>query len=290
MELKYIAMEQKKQTLLAVEIAENRYMKDGITLYKDQEENVIKLISSLYGYIKQKSYRYANRLKSDVDSIQKELEQEAILAVYKALEKYDIKKCPEFFPYVKQWIDAYIRAYQTKKKSMCKLQTRSARNLLSKIGTMWGKPIEEQIKILGISRNEYDSVIQALRPGKSILKPVERDSPEDKEEYLTSPTPTPEQAFFTKDLAEQISQIKSDFMKELDDKQKDVFENLVSGDESSFNITQKYGITRQRVQQIKDKVKEKFRKRLELNGISRNSINEVDRLLPEKRYINVGRG
>lgn len=277
MELKYIALEQKKQTMLAIEIAENRYKtEDGVIKYEDQEENIVKLISSLYGYIKQKSYKYANRLKSDNISTQKELEQEAILAIYKALEKYDIKKCPEFFPYAKQWIDAYIRAYQTKKKSMCKIQTRSARNLLAKISAISDKPVEEQIKILGVSRTEYDSVVQALKPGKSILKAVDRDSDDEKEEYLSSFTPTPEQIYFAKGLAEQILGIKNEFLKELNDLQKDVFDYLVSGDESSFNITQKYGITRQRVQQVKDKIKEKFRKRLESNGINRNAMNLIE--------------
>lgn len=280
MELKYIPMEQKEQTLLAVRIATNKH--------ENQNDNLIKLINSLYGYIKQQSYRYASRAKSDNDSIQKELEQEAILGIYKAIEKYDTKKCPEFFPYAKQWIDAYIRAEYIKRKSMCKIQTKAARVFLTKMPSISDKPIEEQIKILNISRTEYDDISRAIKSRKGLYRARNDDrwtsaggasntggAPEETEEYIASNTPTPEQALTTKLLIEKISQIKQLFTEELDQKQKDIFENLVSGEDSSFNITQKYGITRQRVQQIRESLKEKFRKRLEFNGINRNAVNSL---------------
>ena len=272
MALRYQPLEQQKQTMLAVEIAENKYKKDDKFYFEDQEKNILKLINSLYGYIRSKAYKYSKKINGANTGTQDELEQEAILAIYKALEKYDYKKCPQFFPYVQQWINAYMRTHQAKIKSMCKIETRSARKLLSKYGAIMDKSVEDQIKILGISRSEYDNITLALKPSKQLIKKASAEDTEETEEYLKADNPNPEQILIYKQLSEKIMSIKEEFAKELDDKQRDILENLISGTDSSFNLTEKYGVTRQRIQQIKDRIREKFRKRLEANGLNPKAL------------------
>lgn len=275
--LKYEPLEQKAQTMLAVEIAENKYTKDGMIYFEDQEKNILKLINSFYGYIKSLSFKYASK-KGGINSkfTQQEIEQESVLAIYKALEKYDYKKCPEFFPYASQWIKAYARAYQTKLVSMFKADSRKAREFRSKISSINHLTLDEQVKILGISRSEYDLIHKSLLPTKSLLKKAGADSDEETEEFVSSNYPNPEAVLNYKELAAKILKIKTEFCLELDNKENDILNHLIAGTDSSFFITQKYGMTRQRVQQIKDEIKRKLRKRLTNNGIDRNAMTLIE--------------
>ncbi len=277
MALRYIEMDQKQQTMLAVEIAENKYKKDDKIYYEDQQKNIEKLINSLYGYIKLKAYKYSKKLKSGTIelNVQQELEQEAIVAIYKALEKYDYKKCPVFFPYAKQWIDAYMRTHQTKNKSLCKVETRASRKFLSKIYSISDKSIDEQIKILGISKSEYENVVAALRPSKQLQKKASADDSEETEEYLRNDTLNPEEALLSKELTEKIQKITTEFKKELDKKEIDIFEQLIIGNASSAVLVEKHGITRQRIQQIKENILDRLKRRIKNNGINQEGINLI---------------
>lgn len=209
-------------------------------------------------------------------------------ALCSAVRNYDSKKMDNFFNYCVQWIIAYVKSENIKNTSMFRFSSRKSRKLFFKISQVKELSIEQQAKILGVSEYDLAAFSAATKVPKSILKKrTSEDSELESEEYLSADIPNPDQLFEFKEIYSNIKRVFDDFESELYEKNNsreiEIFQllrrvgvtekgNFKSDPEETLpqnyaDIAAKYGVSREAVRQMSEKIRDRLRYRLQKNGI-----------------------
>lgn len=255
---------------------------------KFPKNHVERLWKTIYPFVCKYSFNKSIKMNHQTAE---DLQQVSFEAMCKAIEKYNPAKTDNFFNYCILWIVAYVRTENMKNISAFKYGSRKSRKMFNKLSKYSHLPMEEQVQILGISREEIDAFVQSTKIPKSILKKNadNSSSEEEREEYLTSEIPDPEVLLSFKELFEKIMVIFADFQKELvSDREKEIFSLLTrvgnpdkgkivpaeDGLPQTYSeLAEKFGVTKERIRQIACGLKDKLRKRFEKNGINEKAYH-----------------
>jgi len=209
-----------------------------------------------------------------------DLVQEGNLGLIKALTKFDPDKGYRFISYAIWWIRAYIQSFILKTKSLVKIGTTQAqrklfyslnkakREILKISGKDFGghiddnearqiseklgvrvKDVQEMEKRLGNTDLSFDSIISE-NDDRTLLDRIASDEPSYDEKIIKE------------EEATIIRTKLTDFLKKASDKERYIVYNRIMSDNPKTleEIGSTFGITRERVRQIEERLKEKLKK------------------------------
>jgi len=230
---------------------------------KERNKVLEELIANNLGAIKQIAYKYSYTSLEVEDLI-----QEGSLGLLKAIETYEEDKERKFGNYARIWIAQYIRRATENQGSLIRLpsyihEALTKAYLLNAEREAEGKPYmttKELSDALNIEPSKFEEYIIAM------IQPLSLDDCPDREEGLafheTIPDPTAMIDLSSKELHERVELLLSLLSTRDQEVLKECYGiNEVEEGRSMVDIGKELGISRQRVQQLRDKLLDSCRVR-----------------------------
>jgi hypothetical protein len=169
-----------------------------------------------------------------------------------------------------------------------KYGSRIDRKIFGKISKLSHLSVEEQAKELKVSVEHLSEFLNSIRTPASLIK--EADSNDSHEEYIESNMYiNPEKFCELKDLHSRLTETLETFSSELKtDRDRDIFSlirrvgtptggnvknSLPEKEENYIDLARKHGVSRERIRQIAEALREKLKLKLQKNGIQSNIYN-----------------
>jgi len=204
-----------------------------------------------------------------------DLIQEGNLGLLQAVRKFDPYRGVKFSYYASFWIKAYILKYIMDNWRMVKIGTTQAQRKLfynlkkekERLEALGFKPTPKLLsERLKIKEEEVREMEQRLAASDvSLESPVKEDSEDTYRDFLIDSSPSVEDRLAREEVLSRFSQILNEFGKTLKDKEKVIFfERLLAEEPLTLQeIGKRFGISRERVRQIEERLIRKLRKYLE---------------------------
>jgi RNA polymerase sigma-32 factor len=203
-----------------------------------------------------------------------DLIQEGNIGLMQAVKRFDPYRGVRLPTYAQWWIRAYILKFILENFSLVKIGTTQAqRKLFFRLKREQDRLIREgfqsDTKLLAerIDVPEKDVVEMEKRmsgPEASLdtIHPVTGRTLMD---TMPSGVRTPEEQFATQELRERVRNAMDEFKKTLDERERAIWETRIATEKPSTfqELGEEYGITRQRVQQLEQRLKKRFREYLD---------------------------
>jgi len=196
-----------------------------------------------------------------------DLIQEGNVGLTKAARKFDPDKNVKFSFYASYWIKAYIQKYIMENWSIVKIgTTQKQRVLFFNLNKVKKKFIEDKdfnisqfqlFKNKGIKDSDINEMDQCLKKGDdSLNSPAIKDSMIEKLDTIPESSESVDEQLAKKEFKKTIKQAFSEFRKELNPRERDIFESRMISESplTLKKLGEKYGITRERVRQIEKRI------------------------------------
>ena len=204
-----------------------------------------------------------------------DLIQEGNLGLLQAVRKFDPYRGVKFSYYASFWIKAYILKYIMDNWRMVKIGTTQTQRKLfynlkkekERLEALGFKPTPKLLsERLKVKEEEVMEMEQRLSASDvSLESPVKEGSEDTYRDFLTDSSPSVEDRIAKDEVLSRFSQILNEFGKTLKDKEKVIFyERLLAEEPLTLQeIGKRFGISRERVRQIEERLIRKLRKYLE---------------------------
>lgn len=245
--------------------------------YKETKDLVAahKLITSNLRFVVKIALEYIHYNVRLLDLI-----QEGNLGLIKALTKFDPDKGYRFISYAIWWIRAYIQSFILKTKSLVKIGTTQAqrklfyslnkakKEILRLSGKDFDKSIDEnESKLISekLGVKVKDVIEMEKRLGNSDVSfdaALSEDDDRTLLEKIASDEPNYDEKIIKEEEANIVRSRLTEFLKKASDKERYIAYNRLMSDNPKTleEIGEVFGITRERVRQIEERLKEKLRK------------------------------
>ncbi len=203
-----------------------------------------------------------------------DLIQEGNVGLMQAVKKFDPYRGVKFSYYASFWIKAYILKFIMDNWRLVKIGTTQAQRKLfynlrkekEKLDAMGFEPAAKLIsKRLNVKEEDVIEMEQRLSAGEvSLDAPVKDDSDELHRDFLADPNAKVEDQVAKKEVISKLRSILEEFGKDLKDKEKVIFyERLLAEEPLTLQqIGQRFGVSRERIRQIEERLLKKLRKYL----------------------------
>ncbi|WP_038057929.1 sigma-70 family RNA polymerase sigma factor [Thermodesulfobacterium hydrogeniphilum] len=204
-----------------------------------------------------------------------DLIQEGNLGLLQAVKKFDPYKGVKFSYYASFWIKAYILKYIMDNWKLVKMGTTQAQRKLfyklrkekERLAALGFEPTPAEIaKRLGVKEKEVEEMEQRMfSQDISIEAPITHDSEDTLANFLRDTKPTPEDIYAKEEVLNNFKRLLKEFAQNLTGKDYVIFyERLLAEKPKTLNeLSQKLGISKERVRQIEEKIIKKLKKFLE---------------------------
>ncbi len=204
-----------------------------------------------------------------------DLIQEGNLGLLQAVRKFDPYKGVKFSYYASFWIKAYILKYIMDNWKLVKMGTTQAQRKLfyrlrkekEKLSALGFEPTPAEIaKRLGVKEKEVEEMEQRMfTQDLSLEAPVSYDSEDTLASFLKDKRPTPEDSYAREEILNNFKRLLKEFAQTLTGKDYVIFhERLIAENPKTLHeLSQKLGISKERVRQIEEKIIKKLKKFLE---------------------------
>ncbi len=203
-----------------------------------------------------------------------DLIQEGNVGLMQAVKKFDPYRGVKFSYYASFWIKAYILKFIMDNWRLVKIGTTQAQRKLfynlrkekDRLDALGFEPAPKLIsKRLNVREEDVIEMEQRMSASEiSLDAPIKEDSDELHRDFLAAPTPGVEDLVAKDEVLTRLRQILDEFGKDLKDKEKVIFyERLLSEEPLTLaQIGKRFGISRERVRQIEERLLKKLRKYL----------------------------
>jgi RNA polymerase sigma-32 factor len=204
-----------------------------------------------------------------------DLVQEGNIGLMKAVKKFDPYKGVKFSYYATYWIRAYILKFLMNNWRLVKLGTTQAQRKLffclnkeKKVLEAQGYEAEPAALAERLKVKTSDIIEMGSRMNNeeiSLESPMGPDSDVEKKDFIPSSGPGIEDILCTKDMKKRIRRLLAELNESHNDKEKMILERrLLSDDPLTLEkISEKFGISRERIRQIESNMLRKMRKHIE---------------------------
>uniref|UniRef100_A0A7V6CE97 RNA polymerase sigma factor n=1 Tax=Thermodesulfobacterium geofontis TaxID=1295609 RepID=A0A7V6CE97_9BACT len=204
-----------------------------------------------------------------------DLIQEGNVGLLQAVKKFDPYKGVKFSYYASFWIKAYILKYIMDNWKLVKMGTTQAQRKLfyklrkekEKLTSLGFEPTPAEIaKRLGVKEKEVEEMEQRMfSQDLSLEAPVSYDSEDTLANFLKDTKPTPEESFAREEILNKFRHLLKEFSQNLTGKDYVIFHERLMGDppKTLNELSQKLGISKERVRQIEEKIIKKLKKFIE---------------------------
>ncbi|NPA39979.1 MAG: sigma-70 family RNA polymerase sigma factor [Thermodesulfobacteria bacterium] len=204
-----------------------------------------------------------------------DLIQEGNLGLLQAVKKFDPYKGVKFSYYASFWIKAYILKYIMDNWKLVKMGTTQAQRKLfyklrkekERLAALGFEATPAEIaKRLGVKEKEVEEMEQRMfSQDISLEAPISPDSDDTVGSFLRDSRPTPEDTYAREEILNNFKKLLKEFAKDLKGKDYVIFhERLLAEKPKTLNeLSQKLGISKERVRQIEEKIIRKLRKFME---------------------------
>ena len=203
-----------------------------------------------------------------------DLIQEGNVGLMQAVKKFDPYRGVKFSYYASFWIKAYILKFIMDNWRLVKIGTTQAQRKLfynlrkekERLDAMGFEPAPKLIsQRLNVREEDVIEMEQRMSAGEiSLDAPIKEDSDETHRDFLADPGPKVEDHVARREVLSKLKVLLEDFGKDLKDKERVIFyERLLAEDPLTLQqIGQRFGISRERVRQIEERLLKKLRKYL----------------------------
>lgn len=204
-----------------------------------------------------------------------DLIQEGNLGLLQAVKKFDPYKGVKFSYYASFWIKAYILKFIMDNWKLVKMGTTQAQRKLfyklrkekEKLIAMGFEPSSKEIaERLGVKEKEVEEMDQRMfSQDLSLESPINYDGEDTLGNFLKDTRPTPEEIYAQEEVMNNFKRILKEFAQSLTGKDYIIFnERLMAEEPKTLNeLSQKLGISKERVRQIEEKIIKKLKKFLQ---------------------------
>lgn len=204
-----------------------------------------------------------------------DLIQEGNLGLLQAVKKFDPYKGVKFSYYASFWIRAYMLKYIMDNWKLVKLGTTQAQRKLfyklrkekERLAQLGFEPTAQKIaQQLGVKESEVEEMeMRLLSQDLSIDTPISPDSEDTLGDFLKDTRPTPEDTYAREEILNNFRRLLKEFAYSLTGKDYIIFyERLLAEEPKTLNeLSQKLGISKERVRQIEERIIKKLRKFLQ---------------------------
>ncbi len=204
-----------------------------------------------------------------------DLIQEGNIGLMQAVKKFDPYRGVKFSYYASFWIKAYILKFIMDNWRLVKIGTTQAQrklfyNLKKEKDRLDALGFEPSSKLISqrLKVKEKDVIEMEQRMGAwevSLDAPVREDSDEKYQDFLPSNDPPVEDQVARDEVGERLRQVLAEFGRGLKDKEKVIFEERLLAEEplTLQQIGSRFGISRERVRQIEERLLKKLKKFLQ---------------------------
>lgn len=198
-----------------------------------------------------------------------DLIQEGNIGLMKAVSKYDAEKGAKLSYYASWWIRSYILKFILDNFRLVKIGTTNEQkklffNLMKEKSRLEAQGITPDTKTisenLGVSEKAVITMDKRLDPSSggevSIDSPVSDDSGGTFAQFLEDGGPTPEEIAEEAQSLELLKEHLTDFVANLKERDRDIFKKRLLSEvpPSLQSIADEYGISRERVRQIEERL------------------------------------
>ncbi len=204
-----------------------------------------------------------------------DLIQEGNLGLLQAVRKFDPYKGVKFSYYASFWIKAYILKFIMDNWKLVKMGTTQAQRKLfyklrkekERLAAMGFEPTSKEIaERLGVKEKEVEEMNQRMfSQDLSLESPISYDGEETLGNFLKDTRPTPEEIFAHEEVMNNFKRLLKEFAQSLTGKDYIIFnERLIAEEPKTLNhLSQKLGISKERVRQIEEKIIKRLKKFLQ---------------------------
>jgi len=204
-----------------------------------------------------------------------DLVQEGNLGLLQAVKRFDPYKGVKFSYYASFWIKAYILKYIMDNWKIVKMGTTQAQRKLfyrlkkekERLAALGFEPSPKEIaERLGVKEKEVEEMeMRMSSQDVSLDAPISHDSEDTYGDFLKDSRPGPEDQIGREEILNNFKRILKEFANQLSGKDYIIFhERLLAEEPKTLNeLSQKLGISKERVRQIEEKLIKKLRKYLE---------------------------
>lgn len=201
-----------------------------------------------------------------------DLIQEGNLGLLQAVKKFDPYKGVKFSYYASFWIKAYILKYIMDNWKLVKMGTTQAQRKLfyklrkekERLAQLGFEPTAKNIaQKLGVKEKEVEEMeMRMFSQDLSLEAPISYESEDTIGDFLKDTRPTPEEAYAREEIFNNFKRLLKDFAQELTGKDYIIFyERLLTEEPKTLNeLSQKLGISKERVRQIEERIIKRLRK------------------------------
>jgi len=245
---------------------EEKELVERVQKHRDVEA-ARKLVTSHLRLVVKIAMEYRSAYQNVLDLI-----QEGSVGLLRAVKSYDPAKGARLAYYAGWWIRSYILKYILDNFRLIKLGTTQAQRKLffnlmkekEKLEMMGFAPDAKLIaERLDVKPEEVREMDQRLTQSElSIDTPVSEDSTSLHVDFLKDPSPPVDEKISEREFKDVLMEKLDFFSKKLNPREMKIFQERLMADmpKTLQEIADEYGITRERVRQIEDRIKEKLKK------------------------------
>jgi RNA polymerase sigma-32 factor len=221
-----------------------------------------------------------------------ELISEGNIGLIQGVKKFDAEKGFRLATYAMWWIRASIQEYILRSWSLVKIGTTAAqkklffnlRRLKGKLnamedGDMHNEDVAKIATTLGVTEDEVVSMNRRMSMGgdTSLNAPLREEGEGEWQDWLADSGPLQDEMIADEQERDQRHELLGAAMGALNDREKHILtqRRLVDDPETLEELSQQYGISRERVRQIEVRAFEKLSKAMHSLAIERRMVPEL---------------